>query len=69
MSRATEFWVNGSPAHQQIARTFYENIEYDHPEIITSDRLLPECLSYDEAWAPSSVTYHEYTGPRITTIE
>lgn len=53
--------------HQKIAKTFYENIEYTHPETISSDG--QGCRWFNEDnWYSSCVKYYTYTGPNIRNI-
>jgi len=67
---SSHFWTDGDEQHQEIARTFYENIEYEQPKYVTSRGLCP-CLEYTRKCTfplEGRVEYPEYTGPRITNI-
>jgi hypothetical protein len=70
MSGESEFWTEADEKHQKIAKTFYQNIEYKHPETVDS-RGMCVCLEWTDycGWAATSVEYPEYTGPRISNIE
>lgn len=60
------FWTDASEEHQQLAEAFYRNIEYTHPDSVTSRGMCP-CLDYSHYCprAATSVTYYDYTGPAI----
>lgn len=64
------FWTEANERHREIARTFYENIEFQYPDRVTSRRMCP-CLEY-ASWCgqplEGKVEYIEYTGPRIQNI-
>jgi|APHM01.1.fsa_nt_gi hypothetical protein len=60
------FWQTASERHQEIAQTFYENIEVKHPP-----RARGECsyLCGRCFWAASGVRYPSYEGPRVENIK
>lgn len=68
--QSSSFWTEGKDEHQQIAKTFYENIEYEHPGTVDS-RGMCGCLEYGSycEWAATSVKYYKYTGPSVQNIE
>jgi len=64
------FWTDADDRHREIARTFYENIEYKSPAYVTSRKLCP-CLEYTrQCPAPrnGNIEYPTYTGPNISNI-
>lgn len=65
----SSFWTDANDEHQEIAKTFYQNIEYKHPGSVTS-RGMCVCLDYCHwcGWAATKVEYPEYTGPDIKHI-
>jgi len=67
MATPAGFWDDSKTKHQKIAKTVYENIEYAHPDTITSGRYLPSCL-HEDSWQASCVKYYTYTGPNITGL-
>jgi hypothetical protein len=63
------FWADdGNERHQKIARTFYENIGYDHPDFITSDGQ-GDRLCYHCVYNRTCVKYYNYNGPRVVNIK
>lgn len=62
----SSFWTDGDERHKEIAETFYRNIEYDHPDYVTSDRLSP--YTHWSKWQTTCVKYYRYNGPRVTNI-
>lgn len=60
-------WTDGDDRHEKIARTFYENIEYDHPGRVSTDRLSPYA-TYSK-WHVTCVKYYKYNGPRVSRID
>ena len=60
------FWTDASEKHKQLAEDFYRNIEFTHPDTVTSRRMCP-CLDFTHycGWAATTVTYYEYQGPAI----
>lgn len=63
----SHFWSEASDKHKKIARTFYNNIEYDHPDYVTSDRLTSHFLHWG-TWNRTSVKYYSYNGPDVKNI-
>ena len=61
------FWSEADDKHQQIAKTFYEHIEYHHPTHLSgrSKRGISSCNC---SWCATRVKYPNYTGPRITNL-
>lgn len=61
------FWTDGDDEHQQIAKTFYQNIEYDHPKHLSgrSKRGISWCNC---SWCATRIKYPTYTGPRVTSL-
>lgn len=53
--------------HQQIAKTFYQNIEYDHPDTISSDGQGCRWL-HEDKWFSTCVKYYKYNGPNISNL-
>lgn len=66
MSYESSFWKHASAEHQKIVETFDRNIEFKHPDMVSTDRLSP--WSKYSKWAVTSVKYPQYTGPRVTNI-
>lgn len=70
-SMATEFWTNGDEDKQELARKFYENVEYVYPDRVTSRRMCP-CLDYCNKCAfplEGKAEYVEYRGPPINSLK
>jgi hypothetical protein len=66
----SSFWTDADERHKEIARTFYENVEYKYPGRVTSDGMCT-CLAAGAnycCWARTKVTYPEYTGPDVKNI-
>lgn len=61
------FWTDAKDEHRKIAQTFYQNIEYDHPDYITSDGRGTRYVNRD-GWNITCVKYYEYTGPNVQHI-
>jgi hypothetical protein len=64
---ARSFWTDAKDEHREIAKEFYQNIEYDHPGSVSSDRLSP--YSPYGTWNTTAVKYYRYTGPRVTKLK
>ena len=64
------FWTDSKDEHQKIAKTFHQNIEYTHPDFITSNNMCT-CMDFANqcGWAATSVKYYTYTGPNIQNIK
>lgn len=62
----SNFWTEADERHRKIAKKFYKNIEYDHPDYVTSDRLSP--YTAWSKWNRTSVKYYTYTGPDVKHI-
>lgn len=64
------FWTTADDRHQEIARKFYENIEFAYPDSVTSRGMCP-CLEYSY-WCghpmEGKAEYIEYNGPRVTNL-
>jgi hypothetical protein len=60
------FWSDADDEHKSIAETFYRNVEYDHPDYVTSDRLSPYA-KWGE-WEATAVKYYKYNGPNVTNL-
>ena len=60
------FWSEASERHQQIAETYYRNIEYDHPGAVTSNRLAP--FTKYGRWNRTTVKYYRYNGPNVQKL-
>lgn len=52
--------------YHDLVRTYYENIEYDHPDYVTSNRLSP--WAKWSKWNRTAVKYYRYTGPSVTNL-
>lgn len=68
----SSFWSDANERHREIARTFYENIEYDWEayDYVTSRRMCP-CLEYCNRCSfplEGKVERIKYRGPRVTNI-
>lgn len=66
------FWLEADERHKQIAKTFYENIEYDWEayDYVTSRRMCP-CLDYGDTCSfplNGAVKRIRYRGPRVLNI-
>lgn len=63
------FWTDADDRHQEIARTFYQNIEYKNPPTVDS-RGMCSCLQYvnECGWAATKVEHPKYTGPRVSNL-
>jgi hypothetical protein len=61
------FWTDAPDRHKELARTFYEGIEYTYPDRVTSRRMCP-CLDYCR-WCghplEGKAEYVEYKGENI----
>jgi hypothetical protein len=68
---AHEFWTSEetSSRHEEIAKTFEQNIKRYHPETVTSNGMCVcmEWCSYC-SWAGTKVDYYEYNGPDVKNI-
>lgn len=63
----SSFWTDGDERHQKIAETFYQNIEYAHPDTISSDG--QGCRwHHEDNWYSSCVKYYKYNGPRVVNL-
>ena len=60
------FWTEADERHKEIAETYYKNIEYNHPDFVTSDSLAP--YSKWGEWNRTTVKYYKYNGPRVSNI-
>jgi len=61
------FWSDEGDEHQSIAEAFYRNIEYDHPDTISSDGQGSRWYHADE-WYSSCVKYYKYNGSRVVNL-
>jgi hypothetical protein len=68
----SSFWTDGKDEHQEIAKTFYQNIEYryDAYDYVTSRRMCP-CLDYKNTCSfplNGKVERIEYRGPPVSNL-
>jgi len=66
------FWTSADERHQEIAKAFYENIEYDRTayDYVTSRSMCP-CLEYCSKCSfplEGKVERIRYNGPPVTNL-
>ena len=64
------FWTTASEEHKEMARKFYEHIEYSYPDRVTSRRMCP-CLDYCHTCGfplNGKAEYIEYNGPPVMNL-
>lgn len=59
------FWKEADDKHRKIARNYYENIEYQHPNQLSGRS--PRALIFDD-WYATSIKYPSYGGPSVNNI-
>jgi len=58
------FWTDADAEKQELARTFYEGIEYDHPKHL-SGRSPREYGWCGCSWCATAIKYPTYKGPSL----
>lgn len=61
------FWTEADDRHKEIVETYYRNIEYEHPDTVSSNRLSP--YSHYSKWNRTTVKYYGYNGPNVQNIQ
>lgn len=56
------FWRSAGEELKKSVREFEQNITIEHPDKVTTRRLVPDVLQADN-WAATAVKYREYSGP------
>ena len=51
-----DFWENATEERKELVRNIDRNFYYDHPEYVTTRRLVPDCLGED-SWMATAVKY------------